>query len=327
MSVQRPGPVVVGVDGSGPARAAVARAAWEARRRGADLLLVRGCQGPVPTLTPMPTYYDENEQVLLAGQVFGEAVARVRREYPDLQVGTKVVAASGGQALVEESRRASLVVVGARGRGGFAGVTLGSVADQVATHARCPVIVVRAGADAGAGDGPADGSGAGDGAPAAGSRCVVVGVDGSARSQAALAFAFDEAEARGLPLTVVHVWSIPEIADASVGKVWSPSLTRAGAQLRETAEDVLSQALAPWAERYPEVTVQRWSVHGDAPARILLEVATDTGAELVVVAARGRRGLAGMLLGSVSRTLVAHAHVSVAVVHAETDAARPLLIG
>jgi nucleotide-binding universal stress UspA family protein len=115
------------------------------------------------------------------------------------------------------------------------------------------------------------------------------------------------------------VWSVPEIVTASVGKVWSPSLSRAGAQLRESAEDVLTGALAPWSALYPGVPVQRWTVHDDAPSRILLDVAADTGAELIVVAARGRQRVAGMLLGSVSRTLVAHADVSVAVVHPAAD--------
>jgi nucleotide-binding universal stress UspA family protein len=302
MKTGRPGPVVVGVDESNASEAAVGYAAWEAQRHGLALRLVHGFLVPVPTLTPLAPYYDENELLIATEARFTEVVAGVQPGFPDLDMVTKVVAGSGGKALVDESRSASLIVVGSRGQGGFAGVLLGSVAAQVAIYAHCPVIVVRQRPGA---------------TGVRGTGAVVVGIDGSARSADALSFAFDEAEGRGVALIAVHVWSIPEMSARSVGTVWSPSPATAGAQLQDAAEGVLAEALAGWQEKYPQVPVKRWTVHGDHPARTLLDVADEVAADLIVVASRGRSGLGGMLLGSVSQTLVAHSSTSVAVIHPE----------
>ena len=311
MSTGRPAPVVVGVDHSSASTAAVADAAWEAQRRGLELRLVHGFPVPVPSLTPLAPYYDENQVLSAVEERFADTVAGVRASYPELALSTKVVAGSGGKALVAESRTAGLIVVGSRGQGGFDGVLLGSVAAQVATYAHCPVLVVRPRVTE---DGTPDVS-----VPATGA--VVVGIDGSARSADALGFAFDEAAARGVPLIAVHVWSVPDMTAISVGTVWSQNLRVAGAQLQDTAERVLADALTGWPEKYPQVPVKRWTVHGDEPARILLDVAIETAADLIVVAARGRHGVASALLGSVSQTLVAHAGTSVLVIHREqTDA-------
>lgn len=298
------GRVVVGVDGSGPSHAAIARGAWEARRRGGRLLLVQGRLSGAGS-APGPEGKDDNEQVVAAEELLCETTVWVRDAYPDLIVSAKAVAASGGRALVEESESAALIVVGSRGAGGFPGVTLGSVADQVVTHARCPVVVVRN--DPGPAVGPEE-------------RSVIVGIDGSHRSRDALAFAFDQAQARGLPLSVVYVWSVPEMASRQAGAIWSRNLTTAAAQMRQAAEDVLIREVTPWYDRFPQVTVRVRAIHGDEPAYVLLDLAEHPGTELVVVAARGQRGIDGMLLGSVSRTLATHSPCSVAVTHPRNPA-------
>ena len=297
---ERLGPIVAGVDHSRASEAAVACAAAQAGRRHLPLLLVHGYLVPTPTLTPMPPLYDEHELTASARMMLEAAVARTRSTHPDLVISTKIVAGSGGQALVAESLTASLVVVGSRGAGGFLGVLVGSVAAQVGRHAHCPVLVVR---EPAAGSRPATGR-------------VVVGVDGSAQSTVALAFAFEEAQARGSALIAVHVWSVAQLSARSVGTVWSPNLLTARSQLHEVAERVLVEALAGWPQKYPDVDVRSWTVHGDDPARTLLSTADEIDADLLVVGSRGRDGLSGLVLGSVSQAVVTHATGSVAVVHA-----------
>jgi nucleotide-binding universal stress UspA family protein len=303
MSISRESrPVVAGVDYSPTAALAVAYGAWEARRRGVGLHLVHGFESTEPGGLPPGAPYDDNELVVAAEQRLAGIGAQVRTDQSaeaGPAVATKVVAGSGGMTLVRESASAGLIVVGARGQGGFGDLLIGSVAAQVAKHASGPVLVVRPPRRAG------------DGVPATG--CVLVGVDDSLSAEA-LSFAFDEAAARDVPLVAVHVWSVPAITARSVGTVWSLTPACAGEQLQATAEQVLAEALAGWTQKYPAVQVERRTVHGDEPARTLLTVADEVEADLIVVGTREPTG-PGPVLGSVSQALVAHAPVSVAVVH------------
>jgi nucleotide-binding universal stress UspA family protein len=310
MTTGRAGPVVVGVDYSGASEIAVAHAAWQAHRRGLELRLTHGLLVPVPSVTPMTPYYDANALLAAAEERIAEVSEPVRTRYPELPISIRVVPGFGGKALVDDSETASLVVVGSRGQGGFLGVLLGSVAAQVSTYAHCPVLVVRQQAGAEPTAEPTAEPMAG---PETGP--VVVGIDGSVRSADALRFAADEAGARGVPLIAVHVWSVPQLTALSVGIVWSQNLNTARTQLQDAAARILAEATAGWREQYPGIEIRRRTVHGDEPARTLLSIATEAGAGLIVVAARGRGGVAGMLLGSVSQTLVAHAAMSVAVIH------------
>ena len=141
------GRVVVGVDDSAGARAALRFAAEEAARRGAELHVI--CAWSIPGVhlgrgavsgALHEVEYEEARSVLdhLAGEVLGNDsnVPCV------LAVGEPPPA----RALIEASRAADVVVVGSRGHGGFSGLLLGSVSTQVVHHAHCPVIVVRAAA-------------------------------------------------------------------------------------------------------------------------------------------------------------------------------------
>ncbi len=298
---ERARPVVAGVDYSSLSDTAVSYAAWEATRRGAGLHLVNGFDCAAEGESRSGPSYDENEVVVAAEERLGEATVGVRSRHPELSVGTKVVAGSGARTLVEESASAGLVVVGARGSGGFPGLLVGSVAAQVSQHARGPVIVVRR---------PRQ-----DDEDVPGSGCVLVGVDDSASSAEVLDFGFEEAAARGVRLVAVYVWSIPAVSARSLGTVWSQSPPKARVQLRDIAEGVLAEALSAWQDKYPQVSVERFAAHGDEPARTLLAVAEEFGADLIVVGSRERSGSTGPVLGSVSQALVAHAHTSVAVVH------------
>jgi nucleotide-binding universal stress UspA family protein len=292
--------VVAGVDHSSLSAAAVSYAAWEAARRGVGLRLVNGFVPGATGESGSGPPYDENELVVAAEERLCEVTAGIRSRYPDLPVSVKVVAGSGGKILVEESASAGLVVVGSLGSGGFPGLRLGSVAAQVSQHAHCPVMVIRQSQE----DGTVQRGG-----------CVLVGVDGSPSSADALRFGFDEADARGARLVAAHVWSIPGVTARSAGTVWAQSPTKARVQLRDIAERVLAEALSGWEGKYPQVSVERCTAHGDEPARTLLEVADEVAADLVVVGSRQRVGSSSVVMGSVSQALAVHARTSVAVIH------------
>jgi nucleotide-binding universal stress UspA family protein len=185
-------------------------------------------------------------------------------------------------------------VVGNRGHGGFAGMLAGSVATQVAAHARCPVVVVRPGVDSSA--------------LAATTHPIVIGIDGVERTQPALEFAFEEAASRGVSLTAVHVWAEPPRS----GSVEFKPVAYDYDEAHREATRTLAEALAGYQEKYPDVPVFRETTCGLNPAAVLLRASEEAG--LIVVGSRGRGGFSGLLLGSVGQALIHHAHCPVAVV-------------
>lgn len=130
-------------------------------------------------------------------------------------------------------------------------------------------------------------------------RPVVLGVDGSPASMAAAAIAFDEASWRGVDLTVVHACSDDNEDIVDVGF----------ADLETLGAEVLSEQLAGWQDRYPDVKINR-VVARTSPARWIIE--QSESAQLVVLGSHGRGGFA-MLLGSVSASVVHAARVPVIV--------------
>jgi nucleotide-binding universal stress UspA family protein len=142
---------------------------------------------------------------------------------------------------------------------------------------------------------------------------VVVGIDGTPSSEAAIAFAFDAAAVRGVPLVAVHTW-LDEMYDPVVGELvdWQSAVVQ--------AEEVLFERLAGWGEKYPDVPVQRLVTRGLA-GRALLDQAAK--AQLVVVGSRGHGEIAGLLLDSVSNALIHKAACPVAVVRAASTTSHP----
>ena len=141
------GPVLLGVDGSPAGAGAIEFAFAEAALRGADLLAIHAW---TPWNAPMPQPVDparpyagtpgalaEREASLLS-----TALAGHQDRYPSVRVERQAVRQGTREALIEASRTAQLLVVGARGRGGFAGLLLGSVSQAMLNHAHCPVAVV-----------------------------------------------------------------------------------------------------------------------------------------------------------------------------------------
>ncbi|MFI7679071.1 universal stress protein [Actinophytocola sp. NPDC049390] len=285
-------PVVVGVDGSESALDAVRWAADEARRRETLLRIVHAYQ--IPTGYPQG-FVDVKmlHDVLLAqGKEWLVRAQEVAEEAaPGLTVETVGVQAPTVPALEREARDAAVLVLGSRGLGGFTGLLIGSTAVTLVTRAACPIVVVR---EPGR-DGP-----------------VVVGVDGTPASEAAIAFAFAEASARDAELVAVHVWSDLLLEVAFAGEPAMLDVTR----LAEEAHGVLGERLAGWQEQYPDVVVTREVVR-DRATRALLRRAE--GARLVVVGSRGRGGFRGLMLGSTSQHLLYHAACPVAVVPARPE--------
>ncbi|GAB3147512.1 universal stress protein [Amycolatopsis stemonae] len=294
--------ITVGVDGSAGAGAAVAWAAKIASLRHLELKIVNGLQvaglyyGGGLSGIGAETLFDA---ILADGQ---RAVADARKLAlsvdKDLAITTEVPNDPPVPRLIDESRHARMLVVGATGSGGFTGMLVGGTAASVAGHAHCPVAVVRGrhGSAAIPEQGP-----------------VVAGVDGSPNSEQALAVAFEEASLRGAPLVAVHAWTDLTYEDTR----GTARIPVDPAMLAEEEERLLGQRLAGWGEKYPDVRVRREIVR-DRPRHALLTASAE--AQLVVVGSHGRGGFTGMLLGSTSQALVQHAQCPVLVVRPERKA-------
>lgn len=283
--------VVVGVDGSEGALRAASWAAAEAARRRAALRLVSAVVWTPDHVVGNPALGEEQRDVLLAQaeRALDAAAAQARRAAPALEVHQEVQIGLPVRVLVRAAADAELLVVGDRGLSRIAGLLLGSVAVALASHGPCPVAVVR-----GTERDPAQ----------QGALPVVVGVDGSPTSEAALAFAYEAAAVRGVGLVAVHTWF-----DYITNPVVVPLLDLEA--IDDDERVLLAERLAGWAEKYPDVVVER-VVGRDQPARVLLEHAER--AQLLVVGSRGRGELAGVVLGSVSNAVVHRAACPVVVV-------------
>jgi nucleotide-binding universal stress UspA family protein len=134
--------IVVGVDGSPSAEAALRWAVTQARRSGARLRAVTAWEIPVYAgWLPMIPF---DEIGAAAGKMLSASVSEALDiGAPDVEVRENVLPGHPAQVLVDESAHAALLVVGSRGRGAFAGTLLGSVSQHCVQHARCPVVVVR----------------------------------------------------------------------------------------------------------------------------------------------------------------------------------------
>ncbi|HLT85651.1 MAG TPA: universal stress protein [Phototrophicaceae bacterium] len=280
------GSVVVGTDGSPSADRAVDWAAAEAVRRGVALHVLYAfswvSRAHAWDFTPPPELVQAGEAIVTA------AATRVSTTHPELAVSTEARLDDAATALVHDSTRASLVVVGAAGRGEADDGDLGSVAQKVTAHARSAVVVVRGEAPAGD-DGP-----------------VVVGMDPVEGAPEAMRYAFEDASRRGSRLVVVQ----GNQADAAFPDYPDAVLTGRYDEVAGEFAKVTADRLNEWHERYPDVPVELRLVR-ERPVRAL--VAASAEASIVVVGSRGRGGLTGLLLGSVSRG-VAHRAPVVAVV-------------
>ncbi|NUP53334.1 MAG: universal stress protein [Catenulispora sp.] len=286
--------VVVGYDRSASSEHALLVAAQEARARQAGLTVVHAyhyARPSTPMVFPPPALQEVFDKAAL--EIAEKGADHVRSRYPDLDVRAGAGAGPAAQVLLTAARDAELLVVGSRGRGGFAGLLLGSVSMRVLDGAACPVVVAR-GESAGARD------------------RIVVAVDVDDPGCAdVLGFAFDDAARRPAELVAIHVW------DDEQRYVMEQNLVAAG--LMHTAQEVaadlhecLGSLVGQARSRHPEVE-SSYRVAAGAAGKVLVEESEH--ADLVVVGAHRRHGgHAGARVGPVAGTLLHHAHCPVAVV-------------
>ncbi|TRW43676.1 universal stress protein [Georgenia yuyongxinii] len=267
------GAVVVGVDGTGKARHALAWAGEEAARRALPIHVLYAFS---PRISARSYELLPTAELIAAGErITATAAAELRAAHPEVDVTAEVQLDEPAVALVDASERASMSVLGARGLGTVLGRLLGSVSQKVAAHAAGPVVVVREGATRSGGP-------------------VVVGVDPEHDAPEPLEFAFTHAAAHGVGVRIVHAAHRERPrADLADGRVHD-LLAEAERHGLEAARELGAR----WAQRHPEVPVETRTVVG-RPVDELVREAAD--ASLLVVGARGHHGLAGVRLGSVAR--------------------------
>jgi len=278
--------VVVGVDASSHASHAAEWAAAEAARRGTTLYIVHALDfepgsaivGPIGDLSADPARAAHV-------QVLAQTEYRVRTAHPTLPVVTELVHQSPAGALVEASRRAALVVVGTRGRGGFAGLSLGSVSLRLAAHSHCPVVLLRSAEHEIIHSGE-----------------VVLGMEHH-ESQEAVRFAFEAAACAGTRVHAVHAWA-PYPGHAQ------DYISDTDILARHAADDMVT-ALKDVREQYPQVHVKISVVRGH-PSAVLADASR--GARLTVVGAHRHHGPLSVGVGPVIQGLLSHAESPVAVV-------------
>lgn len=269
-------PLVVGIDGSEASLEAVDWAADEAFRHGVPLHLLHAAAG------------DD-----AAAGVIGAAAERAGEIAPTVRLSSEVLHEDPASALVDKGRNAFALVLGSRGLGDLAEMLLGSVSLAVAARADCPVVVVR---------GAAEHRGTRFGN-------VVVGVEEGEGSGTAARFAFREAHVRRCRLVAVHAWTVPFGGAVTAPRV--PSWYAQEAAGPRPPAQVLDDALRVPAEQYRDALVSRRVVEGSA-RQALLEAAS--GADLLVVGARRRRGHLGLQLGLTNHAVLHHAPCPIAVV-------------
>jgi len=285
------GRVVVGTDGSSYAASAVARAGVEATSRGAGLTIVHAAWLSDNPLYPMRPLENAEQRRSDGRLVLDREAERAAARFPALSIETLLYDASPASTLTTLSHQATLLVIGARGRGGFTGMLLGSVGSTLAAHARCPLVVVRTEPDEGAREE------------------LVLGV-GAKRSPAAARFAFETARRESLALLAIRGWwpnshNGGMIAPRSEYLAEELDLFRLGALADAQA------AIEPFQAEFPDVAV-RLEVHEDNAVPALVNAARDR--KLLVVGAHRDRGPLSAGAGYVVDGVLGHASAPVAIV-------------
>ena len=289
--------IVVGVDGSDSSRHALEWSAYQAMIRDLGVLIVAAAR-PLAT-DGFDVWSSVEEQAgkaegVGARSLLDHAQDWVSRLFPELSVRTRMSFDRPAQALVTESHGPGVaaVVVGSRGLSGIAAAFVGSVGIELAARSPVPVIVLPR-----------------DHAAAHGVRSrVIVGVDGSEPSRRALAFAFDQARFADTDLVAVSAWQ-PLVAFAAATGPIPPELFD-DATAAEAARQALDDELMDLRLVRPDVRVHTRVVRAH-PVVALLEEATP--ADLIVVGSRGRGGFRGLLVGSVSHSVLHGARGPVAI--------------
>ncbi|MEJ8278156.1 universal stress protein [Pseudonocardia spirodelae] len=265
--------VAVAVDGSARDRTAVTWAAGAAAARGLPLRLL---------------HVAGHRFARTAAEAVDAAQDRARDVAPDVPVESRVLTGDTVAVLREHSRDAAVLVTAPHTGEPLESFGWSTTA-MLSVSATCPLVAVPPRR------GPAETHGA-----------VAVGVDGTALSEAALAFAFEHADAVGADLVAVHAWH-----DSAADRVEEDTGGIDRAETERVQQRILAEALAGWGEKFPDVRVRRIVAHGPPRAALLARAAT---AQLLVVGTGGRAGLTGLLHGSTSQALLHELRCPLAVV-------------
>ena len=275
-------PIVAGTDGSEESLRAVDWAAREAVLRGAPLRIVAAA-AVLPRMISRagPGQYDTVTDVLDKERDRALAVAaeRAAKSAQGALIDTDQLTGPPAQAIVESGSGALMVVLGSRGIGAFTALLLGSVSRYAASHAPCPVVVVR--------DEALEPHG-----------LVGVGVGNLDNCEDSLTFAFEEASLRHASVLALHAWHTPQTDISRAGQM------SAAPEQRAVAADAarhLDTLLEKWRAKYPGVPASQEVVHGH-PGRALIGLSAR--ADLVVIGRHsGHQGP-----GSVRHAVLNHAH-------------------
>ena len=269
-------PILVAYDGSPDAELALRWAGEEARATGTGLRVM--VVDDVVT-SPWGLAVAHHGEEVLAGA--GAALTDVM---PEAVLETRVGHVM--EELLNASESASMVVVGSRGHGRTEDLLIGSVSQHLARHATCPVAVVRP-------------------AHTAGSRRIVVGIDGSKTSSEALEYACRRAERTGESVTAIHAWH----EHAPSTDVWSSEPRAIGSLPHRQV--LLAESVAGVRTDHPDIVLEQEAVPV-APVRCLIDASRN--ASLLVVGSHGLGFFGGLLLGSVSQGVLHRAECPVVVV-------------
>lgn len=290
------GKIVVGMDTSPGAATALRWGAREGELRGWEVTAVMAWSYlDQAHKGPGGRSYSGYSEVAVAAQL-DEAV--VQAVGPDSASGIRrqVVIDLPAPGLLSATEDADLLVVGARGLGGFRSLLLGSVSEQCLHHATCPIAVVRSTAlpEPGA-TSPEDDD----------RERIVVGIDGSPHAQHALRWAIAKARARQAMLEAVYAWRLPAVGV-------SPSICMpASDTIEEESRRILTEAVSAEDPTLLPAPVEQTVLCGP-PGRVILEASK--GADLIVTGSRGRASFKGLLLGSSSHQVARHAACPVVVI-------------
>jgi nucleotide-binding universal stress UspA family protein len=283
------GHIIVGDDGSKIAAAAIEWAAAEAVRREVGLTIIGCFSVPVMTdwgVVALPTTAEVEATRTVVQQRLDEAAQRAADRWPGLVVNAIALGGRARIELVEQARHAELLVVGSSGTGESPVFMLGSVAHALMRTSPCPVVLV-------------PGVRAAPPEPH-----VVVAVDGTSNSDAALDWAADEADRLGARISVVHVWAYPYDDPARPTEARDLIQIDAATRLERAVERVRDRAGSD---------VDGVLVEGTAAAALPAEAFS---ADLVVLGPHHRSAHQLVPVTSVADAVIAHATCPVVVMTA-----------
>ncbi|MFG2993666.1 universal stress protein [Streptomyces sp. NPDC048257] len=310
-------PVIAAVDGSEHSLKALEWARAEAARHGSGLLVAHVLPDHAQLYAGRRASLHDASQPAEFADPVRDWIRSLLGDGSALPEGVTYEALEGSvpEALRVIGAESRMLVMGSRGRGGFASLLLGSNSRAVASTAPCPVVVVPHEERSAAADPDVD-------AQESAGR-VVVGLHAAETPDDVLTFAFTEAAVRGTTVQVVSAYAIPPspnlMIDAPFAVIPPEGLADEGDGVPAEREMLRSQTerLAPFRERFPDVPVEQAAVPGDPAGRL---VTASRAAALVVVGRHHpRRTAMSLLIGSVAHAVLHHAHGPVAVVPTLTD--------